>query len=462
MLKTRHNSRRELIGQGIANIISSSFNGVGVAGNVACTVANINNGGRTKLSALAHSLVLLLALLLLRPAVQYIPAAAIAGVLTVTGFRLFDTRSLTLFKSKVSRLDFLIVAIVTATTIVSGLVAAVSVGVLITLIIFVRGLVARSIIKRKYYGNAKRSKKVRTSKERELLQRHGGQIVVYELEGALFFGTSDQLLNEMTLDLETKHVIILDFKRVYSMDITATQLIRQIADRVKDKNSRLLLSYVDAKFDRGDVWKQLQEADVLDDIGLEKIFPDTDLALEWAEDALIQRLSVPSSKPAPSEAEGLGARLSPQEEKGTSLKEIVLFEDFSDDELKQIEPFIKFCAYKAGDVIFKEGDEGDTMYLIAAGNVSIRLQIEGESRTKRLTSFGAGAFFGEMALLEGRPRSATATAETDAQLIALTNADFIRFREQHTDLAAKLLLSMVKEISARLRITSEEVRVLEE
>jgi SulP family sulfate permease len=101
------------------------------------------------------------------------------------------------------------------------------------------------------------------------------------------------------------------------------------------------------------------------------------------------------------------------------------------------------------------------MFLVSRGCVSILLDIGKGQRKKRVASFGRGVFFGDMALLEEKPRSATAIAEEETELYGLAKADFLQLLEETPKIASKIQLGIARELSGRLRSTSDEVRELE-
>ena len=89
----RHDSNQELVGQGIANLVSPLFGGIPATGAIARTMTNINNGGRTPVAGIVHAVVLLLIFVLLMPLAQYIPMACLAGVLVVVSYNMSGWRT---------------------------------------------------------------------------------------------------------------------------------------------------------------------------------------------------------------------------------------------------------------------------------------------------------------------------------------------------------------------------------
>ena len=107
--------------------------------------------------------------------------------------------------------------------------------------------------------------------------------------------------------------------------------------------------------------------------------------------------------------------------------------------------------YRAGEVVFREGDTSDELYLIAKGSASVRLRLAGSDRETRLITFSPGTAFGEVALLDREARSATVEADEELVCYVLTRASFDRLTAEHPAVAIKLLTNLGREISGRLR-----------
>lgn len=142
---------------------------------------------------------------------------------------------------------------------------------------------------------------------------------------------------------------------------------------------------------------------------------------------------------------------------GLTRREILakasLFADLSESERERLGLLLRPHRYARGQVIFLEGDEGSAMCLIAEGRVNIQLT-GADGREVVITSYGPGELFGEMALLDGEPRSADAIARDTVRLYWLERADFARFLESHPRAAMTMLASL----SRRLRHTTRVVQ----
>jgi SulP family sulfate permease len=441
--KTKHNSKKELIGQGIGNIGSALFGGLPAAGATVRTLVNINSGGRTRLSGCIASILIFIVVIALSSLVQWIPMAVLAGILMVTAVKMVDYRSFRLFKKKSTLENLLIVLAVTVITVSIDLMIAVGIGLLIACLLFVKEQIGKTVVRRKYTGELVRSKKVRTQEAMRILKENGHLIKVYELSDSLFFGTCDKLLAEIEKDLDS-FCIVLDLKRVNTIDFTGAQLIRQIVDRINDKGHYLLLTYLDIPGDQDKLRLRsfMEDLGVTEVVGPDHIFPDTDYALEWAEDSLIKEITSGTQR----------------SKSVLALQDLSVFKDLSLEQLSLVNRYLREVSFHNGETIFKEGDPGNGIYFIMSGYVSVFTG----GRALRLATFAEGVFFGEMAILENQPRSATVRSETDTKLLFMDKDDFLQLTEKEPTLAAHMLLRIARELSNRLRMTSSEVIALEE
>jgi CRP/FNR family transcriptional regulator, cyclic AMP receptor protein len=138
------------------------------------------------------------------------------------------------------------------------------------------------------------------------------------------------------------------------------------------------------------------------------------------------------------------------------FRSIYLFKDLSDGELALISDITAERDFFAGEAIFKEGDAGDAFYAVLEGKVRISKEIEGAGE-EALTILDKGSYFGEMALIDEFPRSASAVAYTDCRVLMMDKADFSQLLSRNKDLAYKLLWVFCQVLSQRLRDTNEKI-----
>jgi len=240
MTNSRHDSNRELVGQGLANIASSLIGGIPGAGTMGASLVNISSGGSTRRSGMIAGGLSLLAFLVLAPLLAWVPIAALAGTLIVIGFRMIDRHSLAYFFTPATRLDFMVIVAVILVAIFGNLIAASGVGVALAILLFIREQTRSSVVRNRIDGREIFSRHARTAKELEKAEHERDDVVVFELQGSLFFGTANQLLNALQPETATRKYVILSMRRVQSLDITATHVLEQIKDQLEERGAYLV------------------------------------------------------------------------------------------------------------------------------------------------------------------------------------------------------------------------------
>jgi len=248
---SRHNSNRELIGQGLGNLSASLLGGTPGAGTMGATLVNKASGGTTRLSGAFQGLWSLIAILVLTPLIAWVPIASLAALLVVIGVKMIDWKSLAFARSKETFVDFVVILAVVVVANTVGLIAASGLGVGLTILLFIREQIYSTTVRKKSYGNQLFSKHFRTNAERQILQRDGQQTVIYELQGSLFFGTTDQLYLAIEPEIDRARYVLLDFFRVQSIDITAAHMIERIRNRLAENQTTLLLTRLPKRLPSG-------------------------------------------------------------------------------------------------------------------------------------------------------------------------------------------------------------------
>ncbi|MFQ5549641.1 MAG: cyclic nucleotide-binding domain-containing protein [Gemmatimonadales bacterium] len=139
------------------------------------------------------------------------------------------------------------------------------------------------------------------------------------------------------------------------------------------------------------------------------------------------------------------------------LKNAAIFAGLNDDELEKVREICQEQKFKFGQTIFKEGDKGNRLYIIAEGDVRISRDVPG-SGEEALTVLKQGACFGEMAVLDRSERSTDAIANTDCTMFTITRSDFEMLLDFDRDLAYKVLWCIVRMLCERLRVTNDNLK----
>jgi sulfate permease, SulP family len=222
---------RELFGQGLANIGASVFGGMPATGAIARTAVNVRAGGRTRVSAIVHSIVLLLVVFLAGGLVARIPLAALAGVLMVTAMRMIEPHNVRAVV-RATRGDAFVLAITAFVTIAFDLILAVEIGVAIA------GLFALvSVARSARFDLEPIEPEVDVNFEHDLLHQH---IAVYRIDGAMFFGAAQRFLTELTAvsDIE---VAIIRCRGIHMIDATGANALNETITELEKRGITVLL-----------------------------------------------------------------------------------------------------------------------------------------------------------------------------------------------------------------------------
>jgi SulP family sulfate permease len=440
LTRSNHNSNKELIAQGVANISSAFTGGMPGAGTMGATLVNISSGATTKLSGVFEGVLALGAFVLLGSLIAWVPIASLAAILMVIGVKMIDRHSFSFLKTRSTILDFVVIASVVATALTVSLIMASAVGVILAIFLFIREQISTTIVHSRLNGNEVFSKQVRIQDEVDILQEKGSCCVIYELQGSLFFGTANQLYSILESDLKNKTYIILDMKRTQSVDLTAAHILLLIKDILHDKGGFLILSHIPSKLPTGqDMEDYFNQVGLIRHHSPVKVFADVDDAIEWVENQIINSVMMEA-----------------KEQCVLKLAEFELFENRHEDTLVDIEAQMQVVSYKAGEIIFATGDAERDLFLIRRGSVRIMMPLK-DGQSFHLRSMGKGNFFGEFGFLDGGTRYADAVADTDVDLFVLSRESFDKFAKQHRTAALMFIEGLATILVNRLRITSAEL-----
>jgi MFS superfamily sulfate permease-like transporter len=449
MTGRRGNASRTLQMAGGANLIASMLGGLCGGVSVASSTANYKAGARTSLSLLVHSLVLCAAVVAMASLLGRLPLVVVGAVLVVTAAQLIDKWSLRLVRKIASRemvdwraiaLDLAVIVTVAATAIAGDIVVAVLIGVGVAVVLFVLRM-SRSIVRRERYGDSMRSRRARDAADSDLLARHGRGIVLLDLEGPVFFGSAESLSERIdAAPGQGARYVILDFRRVNDLDSTGAHVLLHAQDRLKARGVHFLLASTHAVPHVGVV---LRDSGVLGAVTSGRIFADADRALEWAENHLIEAL-----------------RASEARDGEYPFVQLDLLAGFSAQERDEFRALLRRRTYGPGESVFREGGDGDELFIIARGSASVMLAAGGEQE-QRLVTFAAGTAFGEMALLDSEARSATVQADEALVVYVLERSSYERIVREMRPIAIKLMTNLGRELSARLRRANRMLNQLE-
>jgi SulP family sulfate permease len=269
LTKTHHNSNKELIGQGIGNIVASLFGGLAGAGATMRTVVNIKTGGHDRLSGVIHSVFLVIILMGAGPLASQVPMAVLAGILIKVGFDIIDYKFIKVIEHAPKN-DLYVMLLVFVLTVFDDLIFAVGAGIVLSSILFAFRVAEQTQFNIQEVDNEE------LLKELVIEQRYKYKIRVVHINGVFFFGSASRMLTRVDDLLGTKYLII-DCSKISEMDISAIFALEDIIIRLKDKGIVVMLVLGDR-----DTCVQFLKLGVLKIIRRRHIFYDLDKAIAKA------------------------------------------------------------------------------------------------------------------------------------------------------------------------------------
>ncbi|WP_448208457.1 SulP family inorganic anion transporter [Azospirillum sp. sgz302134] len=439
LLRVRHDSSRELLAQGGANLLGAAIGGTVTGGSPLYTRVAIHNGARSDRANLFLGLVLLGAALGLGPVLEMVPVSVMAGVVVVAVLRPDDwtMQMVTLLlrgQARSARGELLqnlaivvVVAVLVATT---DVLVALGVGMALSVILYLRRA-AVSVVRRSYHGDRIHSLTGRSGADMELLERHGRAIAVMELHGPVFFGSADNLARAAETLTAGGDTLILDLSRVNDAESTGVLVLRRLDERLKREGRTLLL----AGLGKGRGLRVL-----LRDMGFDaperegRVYSDLDTALAAAEDRLLARLS----------------GVAEDGETELELCDHPSLEGLTQAQFDLLSLTTRRLAFKPGERILREGSTDNSQFFLVKGRVRVEKKSADGRNTVRLGSICAGALFGEMAMLTGEPRSADVVADSDVVCHELTAEDVAMLDGLDPSISFILVRNIAREVTVKI------------
>jgi sulfate permease, SulP family len=436
---------RDLFAQGAANCISALAGGVTSAASPSPTMAAYRAGGRGWRVPVSSALILLAVSFLCPQYLAEIPSLVLSGILLAVGISLFDRwifqvgsdvrGASTSLDRRRAIYDLTVVLLVMGITIFYSVVAGVIAGCLVAGTIFVINM-SRPIIRRTFFGNEVQSKRLRPAKDVAILQDTGSHRAVLQLEGVLFFGNADDLSVRVRTLFQKAEMVVLDMRGVNDIDVSGATILASLVSKSREMKKYLLFCHVPTsclKTVQSLIPKMLPPEELIKN--------DLDSALEWMEEK-----SLLLNAARRSHAEVL------------SLGEMEFLAGIEESDLNLLSELLTRQEFAQGEIICSEGDEGDRMWLLVKGSVSVRLDRGLRRENMRIASLARGTTIGEMSLVESARRSATIVADEHVVCYELRRDDFVRMLGDYPSLANRILANLARELSRRLRLTSQELR----
>ena len=266
----RHNSNTELVGQGVANIVVPFFGGIPATGAIARTMANINNGGRTPVAGVVHTLVLLMVLLFMGDLVKLIPMPCLAGVLVMVSYNMSGWRTiLSMCKSSMSGTSVLFVTLLL--TVFFDLTLAIEVGLVMAIALFMKRAMESAHI-----SVVRDELEVHNDGENDETLSIPEGTEVFEIEGPFFFGIANKF-DELTRNTDAMPIRVIRMRKVTFIDATGLHNLEIFINASRKEGREIILSGV-----HDNVEKSLQKSGIVKLVGKENVCSNIHLALQRA------------------------------------------------------------------------------------------------------------------------------------------------------------------------------------
>ncbi|MDO9145822.1 MAG: SulP family inorganic anion transporter [Rhodoferax sp.] len=435
---SQHDPGRELLSMGAANMVSGLCGGVPLVLSNARCVLLFKNGAVGRGPALASVIVYFLIYVLAGPLLAMLPKVVLAGMMVTIAVALSDRWTRQLLgqwwsgeRSPDLRHSLVVVALVGVVTVLFGFVAAVGMGCLLAMLMFISAM-NRSLIRGRFSALERPSRRIYGPAQARLLQLERQRVVLIELEGALFFGSAERLGIAASALAPDCRCLVLDLSQVSMIDASGAMLLQQLSAQLEHRGVSLLLAGVSADNDRG---KRLRNFGCfrasLPGGGRADWWPDADRAIEAAEQMLLSAAGIDASQTV------------------VPLADASLMRSLSADQFARVRQHMQAHSLRAGEILFHQGDPGDRLYVLTQGSISI---IGGKGPVRpRFVSFSPGIMIGEISMLDGAGRSADAIADTDAVVWSLTRDSFDALALADPLLGERLTRNIAIHLADRLR-----------
>jgi len=308
-------------------------------------------------------------------------------------------------------------------------------GLVATVILFVLNYSKIEIVYHALSGTEMKSNVERSKQQREVLEKSGNQIYILELQGYIFFGTANALLERLRSEVRQAkdppvRFVILDFRRVSGLDASAVFSFVKCKQLAETQGLDVLLTHVSEK-----IQEQLNQGGLFCIDGSMHLFVDLDRGLEWCEDRLLK-------------SENVNAIAVP-----LTLPERLVDGGFRKDEVERLLGYLEREEFKQGDHLIQQGEEAEDLFFLEQGKLSIYLELENDQRV-RLQTLGTRTIVGEMGLYLGERRTASVVVEEPSVAYRLTKGALEKMQQNDPKLSAAFHLYIAQLLAERVADTT--------
>ncbi len=432
---------RELKAAGLANLLSGLAGGMVGYQTLSLSALSYRIGARGRLPGLVAALVCAAIAIAGAGLLAFFPKALLGGLLFYLGLD-FLYEWVVAGWARLSRTDYAVVLLILVVIGATDFLIGVGVGLVATIILFVLNYSRVEVVHHALSGTEVRSNVERCAcHRRALTEELGRRIFILELQGFIFFGTANALLDQIRArvadpDQPKVRYMILDCRRVTGLDSSAVISFVNCKQIAEAQKITLLLTHLSDEMRR-----RLELNGLLASDAPVRIFADLDHGLEWCEEALLAAERMPDLH-AP-------VTLSAQLAEG----------GFQEADTDHLMAFLERVNSGEGEYLMRQGEEADRLYLIERGTVSVYLEIAGGERV-RLQTLGLGAAVGEPGLSPGTKCTASVIADAPTVAYRLTRTGLAEMKAKAPELAVTFHELAARLLSERLAATTRMLQAV--
>ena len=395
---------KELKSAGLANVIAGFFGSPVGYQALSLTVLTHRLNARTRLAGIIAALVCGGTLLFGASALSYFPKPILGGILLFMGLS-FLVEWVIDARTRLPRIDYLLVVMILVAIASVGFLEGIAVGVLAAVVMFVVSYSQIDAVKNTLSGENYHSKVERPLVHRQMLQERGGEIFILRMQGFIFFGTAQKLLDQIRerlndTTLPRLRFVILDFRQVVLIDSSAVFSITRMKQLAESQDIQMVWTNLSASIvhllEKGGLVDETDDSFI--------ILPTLDHGLEWCENQIL-------AAQGDTDLTGFIEKIEKQITRAIpDLHDVTL-----------LMKYLKRMDVKEGDYLMRQGDQPDEMYFIEAGLISAQLELP-DGKIMRLRSMRGGTIVGEMGLYLGTTRTASVVAERTSVVYRLSRS----------------------------------------
>ncbi len=411
---------------GIANLLGATFAALPTVVSIATSSLSESMRARRRIDAFAAALVVFAVVAAGPGLLEAVPLPVLGGLLVMMGAD-FLIDWVVVGRRRLSWIDLGIVVAIVGTVAVFGLLPGIGVGLALAVVLFVVLMARTDVVHETPADRAVRSRVTRSAAARELLQRERARIALVRLEGVVFFGTADRLVERVQARLAaqpTPRFVVLDVTGASAFDATGGIAVVRIARAAARADAEVVVVGAGPR-----VRDELRRAGAIVEHA-----DDLDRALERCERAILREHPQVPTEPA--------------------LDDLIRDLPGGQDAWTELEPWFYEIVCAPDEAIVRQGDPGDAFWIVAEGRVSAVLD-SADGRRIRLESVGAGQLLGEIAFVADVPRSAHLVAEGPARLLRMERATWKRLAKEAPEPALALRELMLRLAAQRVRHLTE-------